>query len=242
MEVEPKGAVRHDNLSGLGAFDFPLRFTGQYFDRETNLHYNMARDYDPAIGRYIYSDPMGLKAGLNTYAYVSSNPLKWIDPSGLFCTQDFVNHYFYGSGQTVDLGGVGLLGAFQNAASVRSSVQAFKGKTKSAAEAKARSLCPPPCPKGIRSTSFNLDDRDVTDVTNEPCLYSVGKSTFFRSANCSVSANCDNRTYSYGCSLGFKIRDWFEEPFRIPGLEVPGADIYRINADWADSVSGSGTF
>jgi RHS repeat-associated protein len=39
------------------AFDFPLRFPGQYFDRETNLAYNVARDYDAGTGRYIEADP-----------------------------------------------------------------------------------------------------------------------------------------------------------------------------------------
>jgi RHS repeat-associated protein len=55
---------------------------GQYFDKETNLHYNYFRDYDPAIGRYIQSDPVGLQGGINTYAYVANNPLGWIDTDG----------------------------------------------------------------------------------------------------------------------------------------------------------------
>jgi len=42
------------------------RFPGQYFDKETNLHYNYFRDYDPAIGRYIQSDPIGLVASIPT--------------------------------------------------------------------------------------------------------------------------------------------------------------------------------
>ncbi|MBX3671703.1 MAG: VCBS repeat-containing protein [Burkholderiales bacterium] len=46
------------NPSGVGDFAFNLRFPGQYFDAETGTHYNMARDYDPGIGRYIQSDPM----------------------------------------------------------------------------------------------------------------------------------------------------------------------------------------
>jgi RHS repeat-associated protein len=75
--------VPNNNPSGPGAFEFNLRLPGQYFDRETNLAYNMMRDYDPAIGRYIQSDLLGLQAGLNTYAYVNGSPISASDLLGL---------------------------------------------------------------------------------------------------------------------------------------------------------------
>lgn len=83
--TDPFGAnAPNENPSGLGTFTCNLRLPGQYFDKETNLHYNYFRDYDPAIGRYIQSDPIGLRGGINTYAYVASNPLGRTDPLGLF--------------------------------------------------------------------------------------------------------------------------------------------------------------
>lgn len=56
---------------------------GQYYDAETGLNYNY-RDYDPAAGRYVESDPIGLASGLvSTYAYSGNNPVSLSDPLGL---------------------------------------------------------------------------------------------------------------------------------------------------------------
>ncbi len=69
--------VRRDDI------DFQLRLPGQYHDAETGTHYNYLRDYDPATGRYLTSDPVGLKGGLNTYAYLGGDPLSGSDRRGL---------------------------------------------------------------------------------------------------------------------------------------------------------------
>jgi hypothetical protein len=49
---------------------------------ETGLNQNYFRDYDPIAGRYIESDPIGLEAGVNTYAYVYDSPLGHVDATG----------------------------------------------------------------------------------------------------------------------------------------------------------------
>ncbi len=59
-----------------------LRLPGQYFDVETGLHYNYFRDYDPSIGRYIQSDPLGVYGGLSTYNYANASPMMYVDPTG----------------------------------------------------------------------------------------------------------------------------------------------------------------
>jgi RHS repeat-associated protein len=61
----------------------PIRFQGQYFDAETGLHYNRHRYYDPACGRYVSRDPLGLAGGRNLHVYVGNNPVRGIDPLGL---------------------------------------------------------------------------------------------------------------------------------------------------------------
>ena len=59
-----------------------LRFPGQYYDSESTLHYNWNRFYNPATGRYISSDPIGLAGGLNTFGYALQSPVVYYDPDG----------------------------------------------------------------------------------------------------------------------------------------------------------------
>ena len=60
----------------------PYMFTGRRFDYETGLYYYRARYYNPYIGRFLQTDPMGYGDGMNWYAYCGNNPLVFVDPSG----------------------------------------------------------------------------------------------------------------------------------------------------------------
>lgn len=115
---EPFGDTPPDeNPSGLGVFEFNLRYEGQYADRETGLLYNITRNYSPGVGGYIEADLAGRVLYRNMamtnlgalgvvhpefiallysrqprlnhlYTYVGSNPLSYTDPAGLIWPLD----------------------------------------------------------------------------------------------------------------------------------------------------------
>lgn len=83
--VDPFGAnAENTSPAGLPSFSYAPRFPGQYYDAETGMHYNHFRDYDPAVGRYVQGDPIGLRGGMNLYSYVGGNPVSYVDRAGLW--------------------------------------------------------------------------------------------------------------------------------------------------------------
>jgi len=60
----------------------PYMFIGRRFDIETGLYYYRARYYNPHIGRFMQTDPIGCGDGINWYLYCGNNPLAFVDPSG----------------------------------------------------------------------------------------------------------------------------------------------------------------
>jgi len=80
-EFKPFGQV--DTI--INDLDNNFRFPGQYFDGESGLYQNWHRYYDPAVGRYVSADPIGLAGGINLYGYAGSDSVNGLDPSGLKC-------------------------------------------------------------------------------------------------------------------------------------------------------------
>ncbi|MDO8588482.1 MAG: RHS repeat-associated core domain-containing protein [Armatimonadota bacterium] len=195
------------------------------------------RYYAPEIGRFTQRDPV-VTQGSASYSYVGDAPVSRIDPQGLveWDTRDFWTWYTWlGHGRAVDLADVGLLDDFKNAASVKQAVQSFHSQVYLAMKDLARTSCSGGAAGGVLSGRWFLQNTTGTDVTWEPKLFAIGKSTFFRKASCRYTIDCCARTLQYSCRFTYWIRDVFEDPFRIAeslGVPVEIGDIYRINAKW----------
>jgi RHS repeat-associated protein len=70
------------------AFGNPYMFTGRYYDTETGNYYYRARMYSPKLGRFLQTDPIGYRGGINLYTYCGNNSLNFTDPYGLVGLND----------------------------------------------------------------------------------------------------------------------------------------------------------
>ena len=77
------GTSFHSARGGLEVSAKRYQYTGKERDDETGLYYYGARYYAPWLGRWTSSDPSGLSAGINLFAYSRGNPISRRDPGGL---------------------------------------------------------------------------------------------------------------------------------------------------------------
>lgn len=224
------------------AFVFDMRYPGQRYDSATGLNYNYFRDYDPSTGRYVESDPIGLRGGWSTYNYVGSMPFSLFDRFGLDWTwNDYFNHYKTGNGRPVTLLEMGLLNDFKASASIVAAVRS----TFDAYKANMRSRLLVACADGKceeKQTSFRAHeyeaDYDVTYVSKS--LLPIGDGTLFNKGECNGAMNCKTKQMSGHCGLHFYIRDQFQDPYDffdlIKGNTETGVP-YQIRGDFREYQS-----
>ena len=86
---DPYGAVTvyKPDWSGTQSptlYNNTVLYTGKVLDVETGLYYYLARYYQPALGRFIASDPTGFWPGdANLYQYCGDSPTNATDPAGM---------------------------------------------------------------------------------------------------------------------------------------------------------------
>lgn len=61
-----------------------FQYTGQIWLNDIGAYYYKARIYSPTLGRFLQTDPIGHKGGINLYGYAASDPINFSDPTGLF--------------------------------------------------------------------------------------------------------------------------------------------------------------
>ena len=165
----------------VAAVTFNLRYPGQYFDQESNLHYNYHRSYSAAVGRYTQSDPIGLDGGWNRFGYVDSDPLGFTDPLGLVkIGQRPIEEILLGGG-----GGGGASGGSRGGGS-------SSGSSSSSGGAKP---IPIPIPVPIPTTT---PDRDIWWPVKEPGNWSCKARA---DCNDNIPGNCPvdpEKRFSFG--------------------------------------------
>jgi hypothetical protein len=153
-----------------------------------------------------------------------------------------------GGGAYIELGSVGLGAAFEDSPSVEASVSEFNQSVREEAKAAASAACSSCSGSGHSrvDADFSISNLGSTDVTLDGDLFSVGRSTFARGANCRVSVDCKSGRYRYDCTATFSISDEFTDPLRfgetfgIP-MDIPlVSDPYPINYSFTRSIGGMG--
>ncbi|MBX2847287.1 MAG: RHS domain-containing protein [Acidiferrobacterales bacterium] len=169
--------VNEDPDGDGNVVEFDLRFPGQYYDKETGTNYNWHRTYDPSLGRYLTSDPIGLSDGPNTYSYVQNNPINRFDPNGeaAFCLVPGVGWVACGvaaAGAGLTVGACYLTGTCQQLSEALGNVLSEEVGDDAESASDDPDYCPPragnedPC-RGLRR-QLRLHENKLRDFISDP--------------------------------------------------------------------------
>jgi RHS repeat-associated protein len=211
-------------------------FPGQYQDVESGFSYNYFRDYDPSLGRYIQSDPIGLVGGVNTYGYVKGNPIGLLDFYGLaWSNTDALNHY-KNNGPNVTLSHTGHLSTIQNSSAYQGLANRFSSQIYASAKALAVSNANSPgayklSVKFSNSYDFTLDK------------FFIGSATISGEFDGTLNINSGGG-FSYSGKTEFEFYDKFTDPYDIfdtfQGEWNPDGTPYEITDQWTAKSKGGG--
>jgi RHS repeat-associated protein len=216
----------------------PFGYAGGVLDDATGLVRYGRRDYDAQIGRFTSKDPSGLSAGANLYSYVKGDPINNVDPSGLWTSWQYAQHYFRGKGKPVDLAETGDLAAVQEASA------AAMNQFKHAATLAAREAALAAAAEGLDSFSGNKTDKKLMDY--KPVVFSLGHSNLEMRASFEGVIDWKTCTFTFKVHLSFAIHDMFQDPADIfnmfkKSVELPGGTPYQMNANWSSDYTGGGS-
>jgi RHS repeat-associated protein len=160
--TEPFGQTlaTNPNSATLGAYTYNPRFPGQVFDAESGWFYNWNRDYNPALGRYVQSDPIGLDGGsMSTYGYVFSDPLQFLDPDGLQAAAAAGQGLANGAAGAAAGGYSPMPGRGGNAAAMVNDGPGRGRERETAAQSRSRETnCPPPTDEECRKERMEAEN------------------------------------------------------------------------------------
>jgi len=237
-------AADADALPGLGVQPVEYFYTGKPYDVDSESYTFKYRNYDPELNRWTTVDPSGFPDGANNQLYAPS-PLFELDKFGLWSTNDYVEHYFYGKapyakGATINMGTVGNGSAIESRTYASESLYR-QDIAQAAYDASFNKLS---TFSGVGSVVVNIDYQ--SDV------YVLGNSNLRVNYDFSGLGSIDpfdNVTYNYTyvAHLQFSISDAFVDALDsydwFPGnQDVPGGAPYGLVYSWESVLSGDGSY